>query len=373
MPEPVKIGSAMSTSGSFAALKLPHLRGAEMAVADVNREGGIYYGGDFHPVRLINYDSASDLLTCVENVRRLVHEDRVDFMINLDVTSDQALASQPITEAAAVPLLHIGLARKLIGPHAYYTFRDVLSVRERTPILCAYLRDKMPLCRTISVIDTDTELGREHLAAVRETAPRYGFQVTSALLYDPAEADYDALIARALKDHPDVFDHGAGANNALDRIILALSGQGYRGLVVSSNDYPTAPEVSQRLGIGGEALMEGYLQFGIDDRAAEYPATLRRLRQRALETGGIYTSGTATLYEKVRWIKQGVEGCGTTDADTFVRWLEQNPLETDYGPARFGGASVYGINRQLEGYFGLVQFVGGARRQVHFGKFSFDD
>jgi len=372
MLEPVIIGSAMSTTGPFAELKLPHLLGAEMAVSDVNREGGIFFLGERHPVVLINHDSASGLRRCVDNVRKLVYEDRVDFMINVDVTSDQALAAQQITEAAAVPILHIGLSRKLIGPQAYYTFRDVLSVRERVPILYAYLRQNNPQCRRIAVINMDTELGREHLEAVTATAPRYGFKVTRARLYDPLNTDYDALLADALKDNPDIFDHGAGAANPVDTIFPALSRRGYRGLLVSSNDYPTAPAISGRLGPGGDSILEGYLQFGSDDAADDYPEDLKRLKQRALDTAGIYSSGTATLYEKVGWIKQGVEGCGTTDADVFVKWLETNPVETAYGPARFGGKSVYGINRQLEGYFGLLRFTGGRQRQVHRGKFSFN-
>jgi branched-chain amino acid transport system substrate-binding protein len=72
----VKIGMVEPLTGVFAQLAEAEVAGARLAVEEINHSGGILG----REAQLLVVDSANDIMTGVEQTRRLIDKDQVDFI-----------------------------------------------------------------------------------------------------------------------------------------------------------------------------------------------------------------------------------------------------------------------------------------------------
>jgi urea transport system substrate-binding protein len=96
-----KIGLIASQSGVFAAFGDPMLHGAQLAVDEVNAEGGI--GG--RQISLVTVDDKSDATVAASQARRLLTDDQVDLLVGT-VASDATLAVIPLVNRAQTTFIY---------------------------------------------------------------------------------------------------------------------------------------------------------------------------------------------------------------------------------------------------------------------------
>lgn len=101
--EPVKIGAIYSLTGSYAALEDPALKGARLAIEEINQAGGV----KGRPLELVHYDGKSTLSDIANAALQLVHKDKVTAIIGV-TDSEYYLASAPIAQDAGIPYLDTG-------------------------------------------------------------------------------------------------------------------------------------------------------------------------------------------------------------------------------------------------------------------------
>ncbi|HEX9556267.1 MAG TPA: ABC transporter substrate-binding protein [Reyranella sp.] len=97
---PVRIGMVDPLTGVYAAIARGEVEGAQLAVDQINKKGGILG----RPVELLVEDSANDVGTGVQKTRKLIDRDEVSFIIG-DVNSGIALAIAQVTTEKKI--LHI--------------------------------------------------------------------------------------------------------------------------------------------------------------------------------------------------------------------------------------------------------------------------
>ena len=97
---PVKIGMVDPLTGVYAAIARSEVEGANFAIEELNKKGGILG----RPVELLVEDSANDVGTGVQKTRKLIDRDQVSFIIG-DVNSGIAIAMAQVTSEKKV--LHI--------------------------------------------------------------------------------------------------------------------------------------------------------------------------------------------------------------------------------------------------------------------------
>ena len=91
---PVKIGMVEPLTGIFAQLAEAEVAGARLAIEEINRSGGILG----REAQLLVTDSANEIMTGVEQTRRLIDKDQVDF-----ITGNVNSAIAPGHDARAQP------------------------------------------------------------------------------------------------------------------------------------------------------------------------------------------------------------------------------------------------------------------------------
>src|SRR6202166_873972 len=95
--EPVKIGMVNPLTGVLSALAQSEVDGAQHAVDEINKKGGVLG----RPVELLVEDSANDVGTGVQKTRKLIDRDQVSVILG-DVNSGIAYAMSQVTSKKKV-------------------------------------------------------------------------------------------------------------------------------------------------------------------------------------------------------------------------------------------------------------------------------
>ena len=130
-PEYIEFGSSMPVTGKFASLGGMVLPGYELAIEEINADGGVYvaeYDAKI-PIRLTVYDDESDPTKAVAKMEALNSE--LDLTVYLGgAGSDMHAATAPIAEKNKVP--YFGVAFALYAIHQQ-GFEYLFSPFPKTP------------------------------------------------------------------------------------------------------------------------------------------------------------------------------------------------------------------------------------------------
>lgn len=100
--QPIKIGVVLPLSGGFEIYGNLGVRGAKMAVAEINAAGGVLGG---RPLELIIEDNKTDPKTAVEKMKKLILRDKVTAVMG-PVSSAARDAMTPVAVKYKTPLLY---------------------------------------------------------------------------------------------------------------------------------------------------------------------------------------------------------------------------------------------------------------------------
>jgi branched-chain amino acid transport system substrate-binding protein len=99
--DPIKVGLLEDVSGDLAVIGLPKLHGAQLAVEEINKAGGVLG----RPLALIHLDPQGDNARYQEFGRRLLNRDKVDVLFG-GITSASREALRPIVDRTKVPYFY---------------------------------------------------------------------------------------------------------------------------------------------------------------------------------------------------------------------------------------------------------------------------
>ena len=209
LAEPIRIGLNYPHSGNYQAEGLELHRGALLAVAAINREGGVLG----QPLQLLARDSASKAETARANVDAFAAQGVQ--MIFGGATSEEAIAAgQRAHDLGLLYFATLSYADEVTGSAGHrYLFRESNSARMSARVLGEYLGWHMPRQRYHYILVDDT-WGRSIETELR----------TSTASQDRARHGRSALPAHAAmrKDYLAALNKAAASD--ADILVLALLG-----------------------------------------------------------------------------------------------------------------------------------------------------
>ena len=116
--EPIKLGSFLAVSGPASFLGDPEKKTLEFFVAQINAAGGVLG----RPLALTVYDSGGDAKQAATFTRRLLEEDKVDFIIG-GSTTGETMAAAALIEHAEIPFISLGGASVIVDPVKKWIFK----------------------------------------------------------------------------------------------------------------------------------------------------------------------------------------------------------------------------------------------------------
>ena len=152
-PAPIRIGAILSLTGPMAPYGQNAKRGMDLAVAEVNRDGGV--GG--RPLEVLFEDAQSEPRAATLAARKLIHQDKVPAVIGF-IGSSLLLASAPIFNENHVVLVSPGASSPEIRDAGEYVFRTRASGRLEAHALADYATKKLE-CGRIAILYVNNEYG----------------------------------------------------------------------------------------------------------------------------------------------------------------------------------------------------------------------
>ncbi|MEY9783004.1 ABC-type branched-subunit amino acid transport system substrate-binding protein [Sinorhizobium fredii] len=155
----IKLGIVAPMSGPNARYGAFSMRGAELAVKEINDAGGV----DGQKIELYSADSQGTPVEGVSATRRLIDEDEVDYVIG-DVSSSVTLAMQPVAEDAEVLLLNAASSNPKITYAAgvggfKWTYRNYPTDENRAFVVAKYAAEQRGFTK-FAVLSVDSDYGR---------------------------------------------------------------------------------------------------------------------------------------------------------------------------------------------------------------------
>ncbi len=334
--EPIKIGISISVSGRFERPAGYLFEGHKLWAEHVNAAGGL--GG--RPVELIFYDDKSDPAESVKLVRKLITDDRVDFLFS-PYGSELTAAVAPTIEEAGVPAIAsiVATMKPWKGQNAQW----MVQFSSPAPL---YLAGAVDLTaeegdvRTIAILYEDTPFPTEVANGLRERAQARGLEIVLDEKYDKAVTDWTPLVAKAKARGAEFLAGGAYFPAAVG-ITKAAAAVGYQlklmALVVGVADPKFATEMGPLAeGMAGNELWlkvvrtKGFLVPGQEITNEEFVRSYTERFGREPEYWSAAGYGAGQLLAQA--ITQAIEATGEPDRMAVRDFLFTFEGETIYGP-----------------------------------------
>jgi branched-chain amino acid transport system substrate-binding protein len=196
--EPIKIGSFLAVSGPAAFLGDPEKKTLELYVEKINAAGGVLS----RPLALTVYDTAGDAKQAATFARRLIDEDKVDFLIAGSTTGD-TMAAVPLAERAEIPFISLGGASVIVDPVKKWVFKTPHT--DRLAVEKVYADMKKRGLAKVGIIAGDGGFDKSCVANAgdKKLLEPYGVSVAASETYSSSDKDMTPQLTK-LKAAPGI-------------------------------------------------------------------------------------------------------------------------------------------------------------------------
>jgi len=242
--QPIKIGAMFALSGPAAHIGTPTKLVAEMAVAQINKAGGI----NGRPLELIIGDTESDPAKAATIAKKFIHSDKVAAIIG-EVISSDTLAGVPIAERAQIPNISPTATSPLVTQNRRYAFRAAYVDNLQGKVAARFAWENLKARRVAVLIDQAQDYCVGLANFFKQEFERRGGQIVSTSYIQTGDQDFSAQISALKGAKPDLI---YAPNYYTEVALLAkqLQDLGVK-IPILSGDGAQVPEL---LSIGGAAV-----------------------------------------------------------------------------------------------------------------------
>ncbi|MBV9562688.1 MAG: ABC transporter substrate-binding protein [Bradyrhizobium sp.] len=337
----IRIGFPMPLSGPAAVYGVPVTKGAELAVADINAQGGVLG----RKLELLERDSKANADEAVRLSRELILKNNADFLIGTLTSSEAPAVSTIAKENKIVFIAPTAKTIQLTGPanlHPYiFRLASNTDIEGRTgATLVARWKD----VKRVATIAPDYAYGRDAVAAfidfIKKARP--DIEIVDQQWPKLGQSDFTPFINAQMGKRPDA-------------VFCDVYGGDFVTLAKQAGPLGYFKAINYRLADGGEvgsvdearALGADY-PFGLwsdaydpvvwsGDEPPEHKAFVEHLRA---FTKDPYGSGWAIMgYSAVEALAAGMKKAGSTDSDKVSKALLGLTFDTPVGKRTFNTAT----------------------------------
>lgn len=326
----IKLGLVAPMSGPNARYGAFSMRGAELAVKEINDAGGV----DGQKIELYSADSQGTPVEGVSATRRLIDQDEVDYIIG-DVSSSVTLAMQPVAEDAEVLLLNAASSNPKITYAAgvggfKWTFRNYPTDENRAFVVTKYAAEQRGFTK-FAVLSVDSDYGRSAIEFTKKYLPEFKGEILTEDYYKEGEVDFRSVLAK-------IRDSGAQA------IIMY-------GLADTT---PIIARQMVELGLAGKVTLIGNGEFNTEKTIKSAPTALEGAVEAAAwlpawdspESKAFVEKFTATYdeapnnhayvhWDTVRLLAQAIHEAGGNDREKVREALSKIKYKSPVGEVTF--------------------------------------
>jgi len=335
--EPIKIGFPIPLSGPTAVYGEPILKGAEMAVAEINAKGGVLE----RKLEILSRDSKASADEAVRVAREMIIKDNVDFLAGT-LTSAEAPAVSRVAKENKIVLVVPASETMMLTDAAHihpYIFR-VATNTDIEGLAGATIMARWKDVKTVATISPDYAYGRDveaaFIASLKKLRP--DIQIVDQQWPKLGEPDFTAFITAQMGKKPDAIHCSLFAGDFVT-FSKEATPRGYfkavNNRVVDGADVGTTDE-AQAL---GKDYPYGIIGNGYDPviwTGNEPPAHKKFIEDLKAFTKAKYASGWSIVgYESIYALADGIKKAGDIKSDDVAKALLGMTFDTPVGKRTF--------------------------------------
>lgn len=202
----IRIGLIAPLSGEFKApYGDPIVVGAELAVEEVNEQGGLEIQGQRYKVILIIEDDADNPQVAVAAANKLINQDDVIALIGVP-NSRIAIPVAGVAEEASIPLISVKSTNPKTTLNKRFVFRIPFIDPFQGQVMATFAREELGAERAAVLYDIASEYNRDLSEVFKRAFEEAGGEVVAFESYTTdANKDYSAQLSRIKESGAEVL------------------------------------------------------------------------------------------------------------------------------------------------------------------------
>ncbi|MBV9014296.1 MAG: ABC transporter substrate-binding protein [Alphaproteobacteria bacterium] len=338
----IKIGFPIPLSGPTAVYGKPVLAGAEMAVQEINAQGGVLG----RKLELLSRDSKANADEAVRLARELIIKDSVDFLAGT-LTSAEAPAVSTVAKENKIVFIAPTSKSTILTDEKHihpYIFR-VSSNTDVEGLAGATLMARWKDVKTVATIAPDYAYGRDSIAAFMEALKkqRPDIQIVDQQWPKLGEPDFTPFITAQMSKNPDAVYCSLFAGDfvtftkqgAPRGYFQAIKNRLIDGAEIGTTDEAQALGDDYPYGVIGDSYDP--VIWGGTNEPPEHKKFIEDLKK---FTGAQYASGWSIVgYQTIYALAEGIKKAGNTKSDAVSKALIGLTWDTPVGKRTFSEKS----------------------------------
>ncbi|MFC5992070.1 ABC transporter substrate-binding protein [Limoniibacter endophyticus] len=333
----VKVGLIAPMSGPWARQGDLMLKGARLAIKDVNDAGGIKSLGGAK-LELVEVDTGDTAEKAKNAAQRMVSQYPDLVAVTGAWLSSFTLSVSEVTERAELPMLTLSYSDQITSRGFKYIFQlpptGVIQAQTAMPALMKVAETAGAKPMTTGIISDNTASSTSFAKPIREGALKeLGIELKFDQTFTPPLADATALVQQARSHRPN-FLIMLGTAVPDDKLLLEKVNEfnlgGGRMPIISSGAHMGAPELLKNV---GAELLEGVMTVVGNWGAKGQEEIIQRFKE---ETGEPWmTQDSISAYGDIQLMAYALEQAKEADKRKVAEALRSVDLEGSDGPAAF--------------------------------------
>ena len=354
--ETLRIGGIGSLSGGGTAWGLAIQRGAELAVDDMNKAGGLKVGDKTYKVEFTMYDDAYTGQGGTTAATRLV-DNGIRFVIG-PIGSAPALGTIAVTTPKQVIVMSNGYNPAILKNEAGapFNFRVTNTTTEFMPSAVAWLRKEFPDKKKVGILAPNDATGQSVLPLMAQYYKDTGFDVVFQEYFERGTKEFTPLVTRMMAAGVEIFELDGNSPGDSGLMLKQARQIGYRGVIIQIG----GPAIDEIVAVAGP-LAEGFLSYDMFDFTAPNAKSFVEAYRAKYGKDTIINAQTPAFYNATKVMMEAIRRAGSLDTKAVRDQLEKiEGFDAGiYGPVVWGGKKQYGVEHQMLLPFLISEVKGG--------------
>ncbi len=306
----IKLGANLELTGGQASFGNSALKGAQLAVKEVNDAGGVLG----KKIELVEADNASKSEEATRAAQKLITTNKVVAIIG-STTSTNTLGIVPVAQEKGVPLVSSSATNPKVtvdersGKLNEWVFRASFIDPFQGQVMANFATDTLKAKTAVIYTDTSSDYSKGLQTFFKETFTKNGGTILGEESYQQKDSDFKAVLTRIKEAKPDVI-YLPGYYEEVGKIIKQARELGITVPFMGGDgwDSPQLAEIA-----GAAALNNTYMSnhYSPEDSAPEVKSFVDAYKA---ANGGVVPDGMAALgYDAVKLVVDGLKRADSTE------------------------------------------------------------
>lgn len=222
-PKTVTLGASMQLTGADANLARYFRDGYQIAVEQINQQGGIHIGDETYRFALKVLDNQSNINLGIQQYTQLITHDKVDFLLG-PYGSNHTLNESSVAEKYRVPMVEGGGAAKQIFDRGFrYIFGTSPPAEKYFGSTIEMMTKLDPRVHTLALLTADDAFDVAVRTGTKALAQKLGIDIVVDQVYPELTPNFTSLLALVKSKSPDAILLGGHEAESLNFVREAKS------------------------------------------------------------------------------------------------------------------------------------------------------